>query len=246
MWGSTEQRINTPLEARKMWNLSSATSTKRLLTAAALFSAVFALGCDEYVRIIRDRDVHIPKNATWAWRPVVQEAAASRDSHDSRPVVSRDDLSRQAPARSQAVRDPDANNEVVRERVKTAIEQTLMSRGFKQVTDPAAADFVVDYKFAVNRGNAAVPVGYGGGYPGLVCGPFRCWESWGYGPAYVGYENIHFREGTIVFDLMQASNNHQVYRAIGEKPVRRDAFSLTQDEINDLTHHLLKDLKTGK
>jgi hypothetical protein len=28
--------------------------------------------------------------------------------------------------------------------------------------------------------------------------------------------------------------------------VNRNAFSLTQDEINGLVHHLLKDLKTGK
>jgi len=129
--------------------------------------------------------------------------------------------------------------------VRTAIEQSLTSKGFKQVSDPAAADFLVDYKFAVNRGNATVPVGYGGAYPGLVCGPFRCWESWGYGPAFAGYENVHFREGTIVFDLMQ-QDKHPVYRAVGEKPVRRDAFSLTQDEINGLVHHLLKDLKPGK
>jgi len=231
-----------------MSNLSSMATPKRLLTGAALLSVIFIAGCDEYVRIIRDRDVHIPKNATWAWRPAAQEAAAprDRDSRDSRPVISRDEVSRQAPPRNQVVRDPDANNEVVRERVKTAIEQTLMQKGFKQVTDPAAADFLVDYKFAVRRGNVAVPVAYGGGYPGIVCGPFRCWEGWGYGPAYVGYEDVHFREGTIVFDLMQSANKHQVYRAIGEKPVKRDAFSLTQDEINDLTRHLLKDLKTGK
>ena len=230
-----------------MWNVRFLSATKRLLGAAGLALVIFAAGCDDRVQIIRDRDVHIPRNATWAWRPVVQEQAGARTSGDSRPVISRDDVSRQAPPpRSQGVvRDPEANNEVVRERVKTAIEQTLMSKGFKQVTDPGVADFLVDYKFAVNRGNVAVPV-YGGGYGGLVCGPFRCWDSWGYGPAYVGYENIHFREGTIVFDLIQAANRHQVYRAIGEKPVRRDAFSLTQDEINDLTHHLLKDLKTGK
>lgn len=229
-----------------MSNLSSFATAKRLLTAGALLSVVFVAGCDEYVRIIRDRDVHIPKNATWAWRPAAQEAATARDSRDNRPVISRDEVSRQTPPRSQVVRDPDANNPVVRGLVKTAIEQTLMQKGFKQVTDPGAADFLVDYKFAVNRGSAAVPVAYGGGYPGIVCGPFRCWEGWGYGPAYVGYENIHFRNGTIVLDLMQAANKHQVYRAIGEKPVRRDAFSLTQDEINDLTQHLLKDLKTGK
>jgi len=37
-----------------------------------------------------------------------------------------------------------------------------------------------------------------------------------------------------------------VYRAIGQKPVKRDAFSLTQDEINGLVNHLLKDLKPKK
>jgi hypothetical protein len=43
---------------------------------------------------------------------------------------------------------------------------------------------------------------------------------------------------------MQNPSKHLVYQAIGEKPVRRDTFSLTQGEINDLVNHLLKDLKT--
>jgi hypothetical protein len=37
-----------------------------------------------------------------------------------------------------------------------------------------------------------------------------------------------------------------VYRAVGEKPVRRDTFSFSQDEVNGLVHHLLKDLKPSK
>jgi hypothetical protein len=239
-----------PLEAHPMRSVHPSKTTKRFLTAGAFLSLLFAAGCDEYVQVTRDRDVRIARNATWAWRPAAEEAATARDnrtgdnrSGDNRPVISRDEPTRAA--RNQPVRrGPDANDEIVRGRVKTAIEQALTSKGFKQVSDPAAADFLVDYKFAVNRRNETVPVGYGG-YPGLVCGPFRCWESWGYGPAYVGYENIHFREGTIVFDLMQ-HGGHQVYRAVGEKPVKRDAFSLTQDDINGLVHHLLKDLKPGK
>jgi hypothetical protein len=230
-----------------MRNLHAVSGPKRLLTAGAFLSLIFLAGCDEYVQVTRDRDVRIARNATWAWRPAVEEAAAARDARpgDSRPVISRDDIRHDQHAQP-ARRDPDANDEIVRGRVKTAIEQALTSKGFKQVSDPAAADFLVDYKFAVNRHNATVPVGYGGAYPGLVCGPFRCWESWGYGPAYVGYENIHFREGTIVFDWVQQSTKHLAYRAVGEKPVRRDAFSLTQSDINDLVHHLLKDLKPGK
>lgn len=213
--------------------------SRSLLTVAALLCIILAAGCDEYVRITRDHDVRIPKDATWAWRPVAQEAAQARDN---RAVISRDDASRNQTARLQ----PEADDAVDRQRVKTAIEQALTAKGFKQVSDPAAADFLVDYKFAVNRGNATVPVGYPGAYPGLVCGPFRCWQSWGYGPAYVGYENIRFREGTIVFDWMQKENRHLVYRAVGAKPVRRDSFSLTQKDINGLVHQLLKDLKPGK
>lgn len=232
-----------------MKNLPHLVGTKKFLAATACVFVAFALGCDERVQITRDRDVHIPRGATWAWRPLVEEAEA-RPAGDNRRVLSRDTLSprdqAQAPPRGRVAPDPDANDAVVRERVKTAIEQTLASKGFKRVENPAAADFLVDYKFAVSRHNAAVPVGYPGAYPGVVCGPFRCWESWGYGPAFVGYENIHFREGTIVFDFMQQANKHLVYRAIGEKPVRYDAFSLTQGDVNGLTHHLLKDLKTGK
>jgi Domain of unknown function (DUF4136) len=236
-----------PLEGRQMQNLLSVSTTRRLLTAGAFLSFIFVAGCDEYVQVTRDRDVRIARNATWAWRPGVEEAAVARDNRtgDNRPVTSRDEIRRDQRAQP-ARRDPDANDEVVRGRVKTAIEQTLTSKGFKQVSDPAAADFLVDYKFAVNRQNATVPVGYAGAYPGLVCGPFRCWESWGYGPAYVGYENIHFREGTIVFDWVQQANKHLAYRAVGEKPVHRDAFSLTQSDIDDLVHHLLKDLKPSK
>jgi hypothetical protein len=37
-----------------------------------------------------------------------------------------------------------------------------------------------------------------------------------------------------------------VYRAVGEKPVHRNTFSFSQDEVNGLVHHLLKDLKPSK
>jgi hypothetical protein len=208
-----------------------------LLAVTALFCGFLLAGCDDYVQITRDPDVRIPKLATWAWRPA-PEPSKSRE-RDSRPVVSRDVISRG----DTVVRDPDANSEAVRQRVKAAIEQTLTSKGLNQISDPAAADFLVDYHFAVERRNATVPVGYGG-YPGLVCGPYGCWSGWGWGPGLVGYEHIRFREGTIVFDFVQRESKHLVYRAVGEKHVRYDTFTLTQSDINGLVHHLLKDLRT--
>lgn len=208
-----------------------------LIAVFALLSGLLLAGCDEYVQITRDPDVPIHKLATWAWRPLSEPAKA----RDSRPVVSRDVISRD----ETAVRDTNADNEMVRQRVKTAIEQTLASKGLNQISDPQGADFLVDYHFAVERRNVTLPSVYGG-YPGVVCGPFGCWQSGGWGPAAVGYERIRFRAGTMVFDFMQQSTNHLVYRAVGEKRVNDNTFSLTQGDINGLVHHLLKDLNTHK
>lgn len=230
---------------------------KRLLTGAAVLSALLLAGCDEHVQITRDHDIRIPKHATWAWRPAEDvrnsppppAASPNSSNSDNRPVTSRDDIGAAPrprygrPAAPAPTREPSAEDDVVRQKVRTAIEQTLASKGFQQV-DPSQAEFLVDYKFAVRRVNETVPT-YGAGYPGLVCGPFRCWYGWG-GPAYYGYENIHFREGMIVFDFVQNETQHLVYRAVGEKPVHRDAFSLSQGDINGLTHKLLGELRVGK
>jgi len=195
-------------------------------------------GCDEYVHITRDPDVRIARHATWAWRPAQEESRR----RGSCPVTTRDDITRG----ETVTREENADNDRLRGKVKTAVEQNLSEKGLKKVSDPATADFLVDFHIAVNRRNMTVARVYPGAYPGLVCGPFGCYSGWGYGPSAVGYENIRFREGTIVLDVVRNPANHLVYRAVGEKPVRRDTFSFSQDEVNGLVHHLLEDLKPSK
>jgi hypothetical protein len=208
--------------------------TSPLLAAAILICGLWLAGCDDHITVIRDPDIPAHQGNTWAWRPV----APPKDA-DRRPVVSRDVIS----WRETIARDPGANNEIVRQRIRTAIEQTLSSKGLRQVSDPQAADFLVDYHVAVRRHDVTVQRVYPGGYPGLVCGPYGCWESWGWGPTEVSYENIRFREGTVVFDFVKQSTKRLVYRAIGQKPVRRDTFD--QDEISGFVRHMLGKLKTN-
>lgn len=203
------------------------------LAATALTCGLLLAGCDDHITVIRDPDIRVAKGSTWAWKPT----APAKDA-DRRPVVSRDVISRG----ESVVRDPSANNEIVRQRIRTAIEQTLASKGLKQVSDPQAADFLAEYHLAVRRHEVTVPHVYPGGYPGLVCGPYGCWESWGWGPPEVSYENVRFREGTVVFDFVKQSPKHLAYRAIGHKPVHRDTFN--QGEISEFVHHMLGKLKT--
>jgi len=205
-----------------------------LLAASILICGLLMAGCDDHITVIRDPNIPVAKGSTWAWKP----GPPPKDA-DRRPVVSRDVISRG----ETVAREPGANNEIVRQRIRTAIEQTLSSKGLRQVSDPQAADFLVDYHVAVRRHDVTVQRVYPGGYPGLVCGPHGCWESWGWGPTEVSYENIRFREGTVVFDFVKQSTKRLAYRAIGQKPVRRDTFN--QGEITEFVHHMLGKLKTN-
>jgi Domain of unknown function (DUF4136) len=224
---------------------SSKTRNSLLLLAAVVASGLLFAGCDEHVDVVRDRSVAIPKGATWAWRPTPPP------EKEKNPVISRDvmpDDGRQQQSAGREDRDDNRiDNETLRLSIRTNIEETLTGKGFKQVGDPAAADFLVDYHVGIRRRTVTVERGYPGGYPGFVCGPFGCWASyrWGYwgGPGW-GYENIHYREGTIVFDFVQQGSNKIAFRAVGQKQLNRGSFST--DHVRDAVRRLLRDLKPGK
>jgi len=143
----------------------------RLLAASVLVGGLWLAGCDERVEIIRNRDIPVLRHQTWAWRP----APAKKEARNERAVVSRDVIG----GRQTVATESDPANETVRQELRTAIERQLTAKGLMQVSDPAAADFLVDYHFAMRRHNMTVERVYPGGYPGLVCGPFGCWQGWG-------------------------------------------------------------------
>ncbi|HXM97692.1 MAG TPA: DUF4136 domain-containing protein [Candidatus Dormibacteraeota bacterium] len=159
-----------------------------------------------------------------------------RDRDEARDTYRRDDRRRREDSEN-------LDNDMVRGRIRVAIEKELARKGLRRVDDSRDAEFLVDYRAGIHGENRTVERVYPGGFPGLVCGPFGCWDSWGYGPPEVTYENIHFREGMIVFNFIQHSSNKIAYRAIGEKHVNRSYFK--QGNIDEAVQNLLKDLKPG-
>jgi len=199
-------------------------------------------GCDDHVVINRDSTIPIRNGMTWAWRPAGPPPASSR------PVTSRDTVNRRpAPYGANASpnhgnvpyqRNSDWENDMVRNRIARAFEQELNHRGLVQVSDPASADFLVDYQFAVEprRKRVATPV-----YPsGLVCGYYGCWNGF-YGPPGYYLRTIQYRQGTIVFDLEDQRINRLAYHAVRENVVERDSF--TDEEVREGVKHLLKGLQ---
>jgi hypothetical protein len=214
-----------------MWRELSSWKTNSILGTAVLGCGILLAGCDDRIRVIRDPQIAVRKGNTWAWRPVSQPKEGDR-----RPVVSRDVI-----RHGETVTRESGFSEATRQNVRTAIEQNLAAKGLRQVSDPKEADFLVEYHVAVRRHDVTVEHVYPGGYPGLVCGPYGCWEGWGWGPPQVSFENVHFREGTVVLDLVQQSSHRLAFRVIGQKPFKHDTFN--PEKINGFVHHMLEKLK---
>jgi hypothetical protein len=211
-----------------------------LVAGSVLLGGLVLAGCNENVEIIRNPDIPVLRHQTWAWRPATP---VKTEAKNERPVISRDVIGSRPPVQSvQPVASiHEAANENVRNELRTAIERQLTEKGLTQVSDPAAADFLVDYHFAIRGHDVTVEHVYPGAYPGVVCGPYGCWQGWGYGPPEVGYENVRFREGTFVFYLFKREPRARAYRAIGVEPPHHGTFS--HGEVDSMVHALLKGLK---
>src|SRR5215468_1246739 len=225
---------------------------KALLPCAVLAGAAVLAGCDEHIVVDRDPSVKVQRGMTWAWRPAPAQRQDARSSDGARSeggrrVISRDVISPrdQASRGDRPQRDfpqyADPSKDMVHARTRIAIEQTLKSKGMTQVSDPAVADFLVDYQVGIQgrRERVVDPVNP----PVLVCGYYGCWQSWGYwGPPGYVVRTVHYREGTIVFDLVRRGDDKLAYRATYEKPL--DWNGLDQDHVNSGVRKMLDKLKT--
>jgi hypothetical protein len=214
--------------------------------AAVLLGGMVLAGCDDNVEILRDPDVRVAKGMTWAWRPMTPPPPqAQRDrekDRDNRPVVSRDVITAAPPPEQRMESNRDWNSEANRNQLKEAIERALKSKGLTQVSDPAAADFLVDYHVAVKTQKATVGTVYPGGYPGVSCGPHGCWSGWGWGPPEVEYRTVRYHEGTFVIDLALRNPKKLAYRAISTKDLSNKR-TISPYQAEEAVNHLLKGLK---
>ena len=205
-----------------------------LCMTTVLLGGLVVAGCDDNVEVLRDPEVHVAKGMTWAWRPPAPPPAAKRDRDtDNRPVVSRDVISQAPPPQLESNRD--WNTEANRKQLQDTIEHALKNKGLVQVSDPAAADFVVDYHVAVRTQRATV----GTVYPGWG---WYGWYGWGWGPPEVEYRNVAWHEGTFVLDLALRNPKKLAYRAIGHKELSHKP-QITPYQAQEAVNHLLKGLK---
>jgi hypothetical protein len=212
---------------------------RRGLLAAVLAGGLAASGCNDDVEVLRDPAIKVTKGMTWAWRPMSPPPAAKAQDADSRPVVSRDVIGSET-AHMESNRD--WNTEANRQQLQQAIQHALKGKGLVAVSDPAKADFLVDYHLAVKSQKGLVPSVYPGGYPGIACGPYGCWSGWGWGPPEVEYRTVQYHQGTFVLDLVLRDPKKLAYRASSQKELNNKS-TITPWQAEEAANHLLKGLK---
>ena len=227
---------------------------KRAVTVgltAVLLGGLVAAGCnDNDVEVLRDPEIHVTKGMTWAWKPqppnnppanAQKNTNPTNPNSDNRPVLSRDVITQNPPPEQRLESNRDWNTEANRKQLQEAIEHVLKSKGLVQATDPAAADFWVDYHVAVKTKRGTQQVYYPGWGWGWGWGWYG-WGGWGWGPPEVEFRTVRWHEGTFVFDLALHNPKKLAYRAISQKALNNKS-TITPYQAQEAVNHLLKGLK---
>ncbi|MBO9709531.1 MAG: DUF4136 domain-containing protein [Caulobacter sp.] len=149
-----------------------------------------------------------------------------------------------APVKNPGSGDPRVDNDIVRERIRIAVDTNLAAKGYRQVSDPRQAQLVVAYHIGLqNRTDySATSMGAPGG--GVACGPRGCIGGYGWGmygaPMDVDVRSINYTEGALMLDLVDAASGKLAWRATSQKRV--DAKDTAQDAINAVVADMTKTL----
>jgi len=167
-----------------------------------LICGLLLAGCGRTgVTVIRDSNIPYLKGAPGP-------EAVAHQGRGRRPVVSRDVISYGEPSHA----NPAPIMKSFAHRIRAAIEQTLSSKGLRQVSEPRDAEFLVDYHVRCGGTNVTVERVYPGGYPGLVCGLYGCLGIVGLGPPKSATKySLPRRHGG--FDFVEQSTKRLAYRA---------------------------------
>jgi len=118
-------------------------------------------------------------------------------------------------------------NPLVAQRAHDAIEAELKARGFNEVADPAAADFVVD--FTIGSHERIEVESYPAGYVTPGWWGYRGW--WGY-PYWGSEVDVRqYREGTLSIDLFDGHSHRPVWHGWARKELTRSDIEHSEAPI---------------
>ncbi len=180
----------------------------RTVFGAAMSAALVLAACETpaKVSVLQSATASVTPGATYAWAPVAAQGAQRGD--------------------------PRIDNDIIRERIRTAINTSLGAKGYQLVSDPASAQLLVAYYVGLQPKTDYRVDTYGGAYG----------YGWGmYGaPSNIDVRAIDYVDGTLILDLEDRASGQLAWRATSEKRINDGDGA--QDKINALVANMVKSL----
>jgi len=133
--------------------------------------------------------------------------------------------------------DPAVRNDIVHQRIHSAIIKELQAKGFQVVDDEASADFLVRYFVGVKQSTEYVSTTTG------MTGGWGYGYGWGWGGGYATTTTtpVTVRDAKFVVDLVTAKDNRLVWR--GELSGEAPDHPPTQEEVDGGVGRTMQSLK---
>jgi len=182
----------------------------RMAFGAAISAALVLAACETpaKVSVLQSATASITPGATYAWAPAV-----SPTGHG----------------------DPRIDNDIIRERIRTAVNANLGAKGYQLVSDPESAHLLVAYYVGLQPRTDYRVDTFGGGYYGYGYG----WGMYG-APSNVDIKTINYVDGTLILDLKDRASGQLAWRATSEKRINEGDGA--QDRINKLVADMVVSL----
>ena len=189
---------------------------KHLATATAVLSLLGAAACGTpagKVDVLQSSTTSVAPGSTYAWAPI--SSASQRAS------------------------DPRVANDIIQQRIVSAVDSALAGKGFRRVSDPAQATLLASYHVGLEARSDIQSTGMGA--PPVACGFRGCVSGWGlYGPPALNVDTIHYTEGTMILDLVDRASGQLAWRATSQRRV--DSGDADQARLNAVAADMVKSL----
>lgn len=132
-------------------------------------------------------------------------------------------------------------NPLVVERARDAIQSGLERKGYILASDPADADFAVDFTIGA-RERTSVRT-----YPAPYAGPWYWYGPhwWGYPYWGTGVDVQQYREGVLAVDVFDAKSHRPVWHGWATKPLTRADMERSRQSIREAVDAVLAKFPPG-
>lgn len=137
--------------------------------------------------------------------------------------------------------DHGARNPLVVQRARDAIQASLQQKGYTYTSDPAAADFAVD--FTINAQQRMDIHTYPAAYAGAWYGYGPHW--WGYPYWGAGVDVHEYREGVLAIDAFDAKTHRPVWHGWAKKTLTHADMDQSGRSIREATDAVLAKFPPG-